>query len=201
MPENITQFYHAYDMIQLSWAGYILGAFLILTHAAALLFPKKVQGILSRSARNDKAAAILLAVDFLWFAIMLGGWGPFAPMKIWLYEFEGIRGLLIILCPITCILHITFIKDLLFPRALGMFGLLAAAPLLSAAFLKDPGTRLLIPIWSYIVITLSIFWIAKPYLYRNMVSALLARPRLWAPLCLTGIAYGIAVLVSSILYW
>ena len=201
MPEDFTQFLHAYDMIPLSLAGYILGAILILAHAIALIFPQKVQGILSRSARNDKAAALLLAVDFLWFAIMLGGWGPFAPMKVWLYEFEGIRGLLIILCPITCILLITFVKDLLFPRALGMFGLLAAAPFLYAAFLEDPGTRLLIPIWCYAVITLSIFWIAKPYLYRNMVAALLARPKLWAPLCIAGIAYGIAVLVSAILYW
>lgn len=89
MPEDFTQFLHAYDMIPLSLAGYILGAILILAHAIALTFPQKVQGILSRSARNDKAAALLLAVDFLWFAIMLGGWGPFAPMKVWLTNLKA----------------------------------------------------------------------------------------------------------------
>lgn len=92
-------------------------------------------------------------------------------------------------------------ENLLFPRALGIFGLMVAAPLLSAAFLQEPVTRLLIPIWCYIVIFLSILWIGKPYLYRDMVNKICSKPAWWTPLCLGGMAYGAAILLCAILWW
>ena len=78
---------------------------------------------------------------------------------------------------------------------------MVAAPLLSAAFLQEPVTRLLIPIWCYIVIFLSILWIGKPYLYRDMVNKICSKPTWWTPLCLGGMAYGAAILLCAILWW
>ena len=99
------------------------------------------------------------------------------------------------------VLMVTQVKNLLFPRALGIFGLMVAAPLLSAAFLQDPVTRLLIPIWCYIVIFLSLLWIGKPYLYRDMVNKICSKPAWWTPLCLGGMAYGAAILLCAVLWW
>ena len=99
------------------------------------------------------------------------------------------------------VLMVTHVKNLLFPRALGIFGLMVAAPLLSAAFLQDPVTRLLIPIWCYIVIFLSLLWIGKPYLYRDMVNKICSKPAWWTPLCLGGMAYGAAILLCAVLWW
>ena len=74
-------------------------------------------------------------------------------------------------------------------------------PLLFAAYLKDPVTRLLIPVWCYIVIFLSLLWIGKPYLYRDMVNKICSKPSWWTPLCLGGMAYGAAILLCAILWW
>ena len=129
------------------------------------------------------------------------GLGVLSRFRVRLAEFEGIRWLLQLACPVFLVLMVTQVKNLLFPRALGIFGLMVAAPLLSAAFLQEPVTRLLIPIWCYIVIFLSILWIGKPYLYRDMVNKICSKPAWWTPLCLGGMAYGAAILLCAILWW
>ena len=115
----------------------------------------------------------------------------------------GVNAPLVLLCfgVWFLVLMVTQVKNLLFPRALGIFGLMVAAPLLSAAFLQDPVTRLLIPIWCYIVIFLSLLWIGKPYLYRDMVNKICSKPAWWTPLCLGGMAYGAAILLCAVLWW
>ena len=173
-------FLHPYDgMIPLSVAGYILGTVLLLAHLYALVKRHQVQ-------------AFLLAPE---------GLGVLSGFRVGLAEFEGIRWLLQLACPVFLVLMVTQVKNLLFPRALGIFGLMVAAPLLSAAFLQEPVTRLLIPIWCYIVIFLSILWIGKPYLYRDMVNKICSKPAWWTPLCLGGMAYGAAILLCAILWW
>ena len=197
-------FLHPYDgMIPLSVAGYILGTVLLLVHLYALVKRQQVQAFLLASPRNHLLAQILLAGGLFWFFLLVApeGLGVLSRFRVGLAEFEGIRWLLQLACPVFLVLMVTQVKNLLFPRALGIFGLMAAAPLLSAAFLQEPVTRLLIPIWCYIVIFLSILWIGKPYLYRDMVNKICSKPAWWTPLCLGGMAYGAAILLCAILWW
>lgn len=199
-----TPFLHPYDgTIPLHVAGYILGAVLLLAHLFALVKRRQVQAFLLATPRNHLLAQILLAIGLFWFFLLVApeGLGILSSLRVELAEFEGIRWLLQLGCPIFLILMITQVKNLLFPRALGVFGLMVAAPFLSAAYLKDPVTRLLIPIWCYLVIFLSLLWIGKPYLYRDMVNKLCSKPALWTPLCLGGMAYGAAILLCAILWW
>ena len=180
-------FLHPYDgMIPLSVAGYILGTVLLLAHLYALVKRRQVQALLLASPRNHLLAQILLAGGLFWFFLLVApeGLGVLSRFRVGLAEFEGIRWLLQLACPVFLVLMVTQVKNLLFPRALGIFGLMVAAPLLSAAFLQEPVTRLLIPIWCYIVIFLSILWIGKPYLYRDMVNKICSKPTWWTPLCL-----------------
>ena len=196
-------FLHPYDgMIPLSVAGYILGTVLLLVHLYALVKRQQVQTFLL-SPRNHLLAQILLAGGLFWFFLLVApeGLGVLSRFRVGLAEFEGIRWLLQLACPVFLVLMVTQVKNLLFPRALGIFGLMVAAPLLSAAFLQEPVTRLLIPIWCYIVIFLSILWIGKPYLYRDMVNKICSKPAWWTPLCLGGMAYGAAILLCAILWW
>ncbi len=197
-------FLHPYDgMIPLSVAGYILGTVLLLVHLYALVKRQQVQTFLLASPRNHLLAQILLAGGLFWFFLLVApeGLGVLSRFRVGLAEFEGIRWLLQLACPVFLVLMVTQVKNLLFPRALGIFGLMVAAPLLSAAFLQEPVTRLLIPIWCYIVIFLSILWIGKPYLYRDMVNKICSKPAWWTPLCLGGMAYGAAILLCAILWW
>ena len=181
-----TSFEHPYEMIPLHVAGYILGSVLLLGHLFALVKRQQTQAFLLASPRNH---------------LLAQGLGILSSLRVDLAEFEGIRWLLQLACPVFLVLMITQVKNLLFPRALGLFGLMVASPLLFAAYLKDPVTRLLIPVWCYIVIFLSLLWIGKPYLYRDMVNKICSKPSWWTPLCLGGMAYGAAILLCAILWW
>lgn len=197
-------FLHPYDgMIPLSIAGYILGTILLLVHLYALIKKQQVQTFLLASPRNNLLAQILLGISLFWFFLLVApkGLGILSSLRVGLAEFEDIRWLLQFACPVFLVLMITQVKNLLFPRALGIFGLMVTAPLLNAAFLQDPVTRLLIPIWCYAVILLSLIWIGKPYLYRDMVIKICSKPSWWTPLCLGGIVYGMVVLICAVLWW
>ena len=72
---------------------------------------------------------------------------------------------------------------------------------LTAAFLKDPVTRLLIPCWLYPVLTLGMFWVAKPYLFRDQMEKLTDCPRLYTVINGIGAAWGASILVCAIAFW
>jgi hypothetical protein len=93
------------------------------------------------------------------------------------------------------------VKDFLAVRALGLVGLMVASPLLEAAFLKDPGSRLLVPIYAYALLTAAMFWVGMPYLFRDAVTWATANPRRWTMLSLAGLSYGVVTLVCALAFW
>ena len=173
---------------------------LILLHLPALLRTDATISLLNKLHKADKAAQALLAVDFLWFALLLidADWNP---LRMELFEFEPMRGIILILCPIVWFVMASMVKENLFARALGMFLLMMALVPLSAAFLKEPVTRLLIPIWCYPVLTIAMFWVAKPYLFRDWVARFTAHRTLFRSAALAGLLYGVAILVCAIAFW
>lgn len=191
---------HAYEKLPLGWAGLIMGLILIALHAYALLNPEATKQALSKAAENDKAGKVLLTVDFIWLFLLLldVSWNP---LRMNLFDFNAFRSILIILCPIVWFILYGQKKNLLFPRALGFFLLMAAIVPLTAAFLKAPVTRLLIPIWWYPVLTVAMFWVGKPYLFRDWAARYVTMPALYKYSNVFGLIYGIAVTTCAILFW
>ncbi len=194
------QYIHAYEKLSLPAAGIAMGLVLILLHVAALMNPAKGMQILTRAHAATKAGQILLGVDFVWVTLLLfdAAWNP---LRMDLFEFNNMRGILLLLCPIVWFVMSSMCKENLFPRALGMFLLLAAIVPLTAAFLKEPVTRLLIPIWWYPVLTVAMFWVAKPYLFRDWAEWLSKRPALYKAGAWLGLVYGCAVLLCALIFW
>jgi hypothetical protein len=73
--------------------------------------------------------------------------------------------------------------------------------MLEAAFLKDPSSRLLVPTFAYALLTVSLFWVGMPYLFRDAVTWVTANPQRWTMLALAGLGYGVATLVCACSYW
>ena len=92
-------------------------------------------------------------------------------------------------------------KENLFARALGLFLLMLAIVPMTAAFLKDPVTRLLIPIWWYPVLTVAMFWVGKPFLFRDWFHAAVKHPRFCRLVNVLGLVYGGTLLVCALLFW
>lgn len=194
---------HPYETLPLFGTGLVLALLLIAVHAVMLLRPRQSQQWLVKFPRSQMPGQILLGLGLAWFWLLIApeGLGKLSALTMDLGEFNGAKRILRVLVPILLVLVVMSVRDFLAVRALGLCGLMAAAPLLEAAFLKDPATRLLIPIYAYGMLTASMFCVGMPYLFRDAVTWVTAEPRRWFAASAAGLAYGVATLLCALLFW
>jgi hypothetical protein len=194
---------HPYERLSLFTVGLILGFALIAVHVFMLARPQLAQGFLKSFPRNAVLGQILLGLGLAWFWLLVApaSMGTLGALAMDLGEFNNAKPLLRILIPITMVLVVISVRDFLAVRALGVLGLLAAAPLLESAFLKDPATRLLVPIYAYGLLTASLFWVGMPYLFRDAVDWVTAESKRWNAMVLAGLTYGLAIVICALAFW
>lgn len=194
---------HPYQLLSLFTAGLVLAIWLIGIHALMLAKPVTAQAFLKKFPRNEQLGQVLLGIGMAWFWLLIApsGLGKLSALAMDLGEFNGAKKLLQILVPVALVLVCRSVRDFLAVRALGLLGLMAAAPLLGAAFLKDPASRLLVPIFAYAMLTVSLFCVGMPYLFRDVVTWVTADQKRWTLMSVAGLAYGIATLACAFLFW
>ena len=191
---------HLYETLSLAPTGFTMGMVLMLLSLYVLVCPEHFRRQLASVHAKSSAGTVLLGIDILWVALLLfkADWNP---LCMPLFEFEFSRGLLLILCPIIWFVLSSMAKEQLFARALGMFLLLMAIVPMSAAFLQDPATSILIPLWWYPVLTVAMFWVGKPYLFRDWMNWLVKRPALISGIAVFNFVYGLAICTCAGLFW
>ena len=194
---------HPYERLSLFGTGVVLAMVLIGISAFFLAKPEMAQRSLKKFPRNHNLGQILLGIGLAWFWLLIApdGLGMLSSLRMELGEFNNAKAFLRILTPIAFVAICFSIKEFLSVRALGLLGLMAAAPLLESAFLKDPATRLLIPIFAYILLTASMFWVGMPYLFRDAVTWLTDNPARFKAAAIANLAYGVAILACALLFW
>lgn len=197
------EYMHPYEHLSLFTVGVILAVWLIGIHALMLAKPAMVQGYLKKFPRDAMAGQILLGIGLAWFWLLIApeSMGVLGSLSMDLGEFNSAKPMLRILVPVSLVLVTVSVRDFLAVRALGVVGLMAASPLLESAFLKDPGSRLLIPVFAYAMLTASLFWVGMPYLFRDAVTWVTADQKRWKVLSLVGLGYGVATLVCAVAFW
>ncbi len=85
-------------------------------------------------------------------------------------EFSNFRRPLLVILPIGFFLVLKFVDEFLAVRALGILCLLAAEPMLDAAFLRPETSRLLVTVFAYLLIVAGLFWVTMPYLLRDQIN-------------------------------
>ena len=194
---------HPYQHLPLFTTGLVLAIWLIGIHALMLAKPAKVQDFLKKFPRHQVMGQVLLGLGLGWFWLLIAptGLGKLSSLAMDLGEFNSAKGLLQLLVPVSLVLVCISVRDFLAVRALGLLGLMAAAPLLGAAFLKDPESRLLVPIFAYAMLTASLFCVGMPYLFRDAVTWVTANQKRWTLVSVAGLAYGIATMVCAFAFW
>ncbi|MDP4625734.1 MAG: hypothetical protein NWT08_11420 [Akkermansiaceae bacterium] len=194
---------HPYEQIPLFTAGILLAVWLIASHSLMIAKPALVQGWLKKFPRNPLAGQIILGIALAWFWLLIApdGMGKLSALQMDLGDFNNIKPLLRLLVPAALVAVVISVRDFLAVRALGVLGLMIAAPLLEAAFLKDPQSRLLVPIFAYALLTKSMFWVGMPYLFRDAVTWATATKGRWMIVSFAGLAYGIATLICAFAFW
>lgn len=173
--------------------GIVVGLILVALHATALVGGAGFRDKLREFPRCKTAGRILASLAALWALWLV------ATMD--LGEFSKLRTLLVVLVPASWLLTLRYVDELLSARALGFLLLLAATPVLEAAFLKDPASRILLVILAYAWTIKGIFWVCTPYVLRDQIQWLTASTTRWNAGALAGIAYGAAILVCALAFW
>src|SRR4029434_2729730 len=148
--------------LDLKVAFILTGIVLIALPVFALLRPASIQSWLRAFPRSSAAGVFLLALAAIWSWLLI--------VNIDLGEFTNWRTRILIFIPIATFLTWRYVNEFLAARALGMVSLLAAEPLLEAAWMRPEMTRLLLVTLSYIWIVAAMFWIGMPYTLRDQIT-------------------------------
>ena len=118
----------------LKTVGLLLGLWLVAGHAYALTQPEKTGRCLTALPRSYNAGVAILTLDLVWafYLAFAMDWG----------EFYWLRTPLLFALPVFFFLTVRFVDEFLSVRALGILALLVASPMLDAAFLQPPVSRL-----------------------------------------------------------
>ena len=191
MTERLYDF--LYEDISLKTVGLVVGAVLVIAHVFALLKAKEVKAWLPSLPRNEKIGTVILGISFAW------AWLVWSEMD--LGEFYNLERPIQIILIAGFFLVAIYVKEFLAVRAIGFFLILAACPVLDAAFLEPPRTRLLLVALSYAWILIGMFWVGMPYLMRDQIAWVIADDKRWHILTFAGAAYGVLVLVCAIAFY
>ena len=174
--------------LSLHTAGIIAGAFLVLVGLLGLIAPGSAN-IVRRLPRSNITGIILLTICLVWTFWLLA--------TIQMGEFSGFRRPLLIALPIGYGLALRFVDEFLAARALGILCLLAAEPLLDAAFLRYETSRLLITVFAYLLIVAGLFWVAIPYVLRDQINWSTRSVFRWRCLHAMAVIYGSVILTFT----
>ena len=178
-----------YDL-SLRTAGILAGVFLLLLSVPGLMLPAAVRSAAAKLPRSRVAGIVLLTLAFIWSFWLL------ATMEMG--EFSGFRRPLMIALPIGYVLTLRFVNEFLAVRALGILFLLAAEPLLEAAFLRYEPSRLFVTVFAYILIVVGLFWVTLPYLLRDHLAWASRSTGVWLSLNALVLIYGGTVLALAL---
>ena len=157
----------------------ITGLFLVLVHGWALLNPREAKTWLQRFPRSRVWGIFLLTVATIWSWLLI--------YNIDLGEFTNWRPRLLVLIPIAAFLTAKYVDEFLAVRSLGMVALLAAEPLLEAAWMRPEWTRLFLVTLAYVWITIAMFWIGMPYILRDHAAWVIKEEGRWRAAALAGV--------------
>src|SRR5437899_12236387 len=175
--------------LSLQTVGIIAGAFLIVISLPGLLKPD-IAGVAQRFPRSRVAGVILLTADLVWTFWLLS--------TMEMGEFSAFRRPLLIALPIGYVLVLRFVDEFLAVRALGILCLLAAEPLLDAAFLRYETSRLLVTVLAYLLILAGLFWVTLPYVLRDQLNWTARSTFRWRCLHVIALIYGCVILTFAL---
>lgn len=179
--------------LPLQITGILVGLWLIATHGFAFLKPEQTADFLKKFPRHELIGNILTIIGFAWTYIV---WS-----EMDLGEFYKVEKLVRLVLIAGCIGVIIYVKEFLAVRSAGFLLILAAAPILISAFLKEPNSRLLLVALAYAGALVGMFWVGMPYLMRDQIDWVLADRKRLKNGAIGGIAYGALILVCALAFW
>ena len=170
-------------------AGLIAGAFFCLLGIIGLVMHNTARATLGQFPRSRLAGVVILAIDLLWSFWLIS--------TMEMGEFSAFRRPFLIALPIGFFLAIRFVDEFLAVRAIGILALLAAEPLLEAAFFRYETSRLVLTVLAYILIVLGLIWVTLPYKLRDQINWFSKSAAHWRSINAVSFVYGVALIALA----
>ena len=182
-----------YFNLTLKTVGIGIGLVLIAVHVLALVKVKPVQAWLKTLPRNEIAGMIILAIDFAWCFLI---WSEMDLGEFFKFE-KTVQMVLVI----GFLAVGYYVREFLAVRAIGLLLILMACPVLDAAMLQPPVSRLLVVLLAYVWVIKGMFYVGMPFLMRDGIDWVTEKPSRWKMSAMAGMAYGVAVLVCALMFY
>ena len=182
-----------YHGLSLQTAGILVGLVLIALHLVALLKSSPTKEWLQKLPRNQSVGTWVLTVAFVLAMIVA--------TSMDLGEFSRMRYLAQFAVPAMFLSLLFYTNEYLGSRSLGILVILLACPVLEAAFLKPPPSRLLLSGLCYVYILLGLFWIGMPHTLRDQIGWATKSAGRFKMFALSGLAFGVAILACALTLW
>jgi hypothetical protein len=181
-----------YDF-SLRTVGLVAGLGLLAAHAFALLWTDWTIGKLREFPRSYPVGVFLF--------LLAAAWAFWLAATMDLGEFSPNRTLICGAILAAAVMVPLFAEEFLAVRAVGILALLAAEPLLGAAFLRPEQTRLLLVILAYGWAVAGLVFVGAPYTMRDALQWVSRSPGRFRLVAWAGVAYGTLLIVVSLLFF
>ena len=179
--------------LTLQTAGLVTGAALLVVNFMALRQAERSRRWLKQFPRSRAMGTLLIALATIWSFLLIWGMD--------LGEFARLRNLMLVAIVAGAFLAWKYVEEFLAARAIGMLALLAAEPLLEAAFMRHETTRLLLVLLAYVWIINGLFWVGVPWLMRDQIEWLTAKTLRYRAAAWVGLLYSGALIVCALFLW
>lgn len=181
-----------YDF-SLRTVGLVAGLGLVVAHAFALLRTDWTIGKLREFPRSYPVGVFLF--------LLAAAWAFWLAATMDLGEFSPNRTLICGAILAAAVMVPLFAEEFLAVRAVGILALLAAEPLLGAAFLRPEQTRLLLVVLAYGWAVAGLVFVGAPYTMRDALQWVSRSPGRFRLVAWAGVVYGTLLTVVSLLFF
>ena len=179
--------------VTLQSVGLVTGILLLALHGLALFRSKDSLTFLQLFPRSRAMGTLLVAVATIWSFLLI--------QSMDLGEFARLRNPMLVAIVVGAFLSWKYVEEFLAVRAIGMLALLAAEPLLEAAFMRHEISRLLLVVLAYAWIINGLFWVGMPWIMRDQIAWLTAKMRRYRTAAWAGVLYSSAVIFCAVFLW
>ena len=176
--------------LPLHTVGLLVGIILILIGLPGVIIPAKTQAVARRIPRSYPIGVVILAIDLVWTLWLV------ATMEMG--EFSAFRRPFLVILPVGFFLALRFVDEFLAVRALGIFALLVAEPMLDAAFFRYESSRLVLTVLAYVLEVLGLIWVMVPYKLRDQINWFSKTTARWRGANVFGFVYGVALIALAL---
>jgi hypothetical protein len=174
----------------LQLTGLVTGLILCMFGALGFALDGSARNFMAAFPRSRTAGIVILALDLVWSFWLVS--------TMEMGEFSAFRRPFLVILLVGFFLTLRFVDEFLAVRALGILALLAAEPMLDAAFFRYEPSRLVLTVFAYVLVVLGLTWVMVPYKLRDQINWFGKTTARWRGVNVVGFVYGVALIALAL---